>query len=66
MDELIKAWCNDHHCTKDQLAETVGVGRTAFYTKLRGTSEWTLSEAAGMARELGISVDKFAELALAQ
>lgn len=51
------AKCNG--LTKDELAEKLGFKRTSFYNKLCGKSEYTLSEAYSLSRELGCTLDDF-------
>ena len=48
--------------TKEALAEKLGIGRTSLFLKLRGTSEFSLSEAHKLAKELGISLDDLCDL----
>ncbi|HAM15890.1 MAG TPA: transcriptional regulator [Eggerthellaceae bacterium] len=51
--------------TKDALAEKVEIGRTSFFSKLRGTSEFSLSEAYRLSRELGCSMDDLYKMTVA-
>ena len=43
--------------TKDALAKELGVSRSAFFMKLRGDSEFTLSEAYRLSQAIGCTVD---------
>ena len=45
--------------TKDALAKKLGFGRSAFFMKLRGDSEFSLGEAYRFAKTLGVSLDEF-------
>jgi len=50
--------------TKDQLAERLGIGRSAFYDKLGGRSQWYLAEAYKLSQLLGVSLDDVARMVL--
>lgn len=59
--DSIKEWVGAYlartNKTKTELAEDLGMSRTAFYSKMYGPSEFTLSEAGNLAKILGISTD---------
>lgn len=44
---------------KDSLAETLGISRTSVYSKLSGTSAFTVAEVAAMARHFGVEPGVF-------
>lgn len=48
--------------TKSELAERLGIGRSALYEKLSGRNPWFLDEAVKLSGLLGITVDELAEL----
>lgn len=48
-----------NNTTKEELALKLGFKHTSFYNKLCGKSEYTLSEAYSLSRELGCTLDDF-------
>lgn len=61
--DFIDRYISDHTVTKDGLATAIGMPRTTFFSKLRGESEFSLSEGCALARELGVTVDELASIA---
>lgn len=55
--EMVNQYVAQHGIQKDDMAEKMGVSRTQFYAKLRGDSEFSLSEAYALANMMGVSVD---------
>lgn len=43
---------------KEELSEILGISKSAFYAKLSGVSEFTLTEARKLANVFGCSVDQ--------
>lgn len=64
IQQAVSDHVSDRNTTKDAFAEEVGIGRSAFFMKLRGDTEFTLSEAYRMSRKLGCTVDEFYEMTL--
>ena len=64
LKEVVKSYVKAEGITKDDLAERLGIRRSAFYMKMGGKSPWTLNEAVKLSGLLGITVDELAELAL--
>lgn len=62
VDNYVKA----EGITKSELAERLGIGRSALYEKLGGRNSWFLDEAVKLSGLLGITVDELAELASRQ
>lgn len=64
--EKLKALVGDYvkaeGITKNELAERMGIGRSALYAKLGGQTPWLLDEAVKLAELLGITVDELAKL----
>ena len=58
VNEYVKA----NHTTKEAFAERMGIGRSAFFMKMRGDSEFTLSEARRISLEIGCTMDEFYEM----
>lgn len=55
--EAVSDYVADSNTTKEALAKELGFGRSAFFMKLRGDSEFTLAEAYRLSRTLGCSID---------
>ena len=51
--------------TRDALADSLGMSRSSFFNKVRGSYEFSLSEAYALSRILGVSLDELHELAVA-
>ena len=62
VQEAISDYVAEKNTTKDDLARSLGFGRSAFYMKLRGDSEFTLSEAHRLSKEIGCTVDELYEM----
>lgn len=48
--------------TKDAIADKLGISRSSFFNKMRGSYEFSLSEAFELSRMLGITLDELHEL----
>ncbi len=55
--ERVGAYVGRTGTTKREIAEALGIGENTLYAKLRGESEFTLSEAGKLADMLGCSID---------
>ena len=62
MQQAVTDYVSENNTTKDALIEELGFGRSAFFMKLRGDSEFTLSEAYRVSRKLGCTVDEIYEM----
>lgn len=58
--ERVGAYIGRTGTTKREIATTLDMSEAAFYSKLRGDSEFTLSEAGKLAELLGCSLDSLA------
>lgn len=47
-----------NQCKKESIAERIGIGRTTFYVKLRGESDFDVFEACALADLVGCTVDQ--------
>lgn len=59
VQQAINDYTKANSITKDAFAERVGIRRSAFFMKQRGESEFTLSEAYRISREIGCTLDDF-------
>lgn len=57
----VDAYVNASGFKKESIAEKIGIGRTTFYTKLRGDSDFSVFEAMSMAKLFGCTVDELLE-----
>lgn len=57
--DAVKEYVKSNHITKDTFAAEVGINRTTFFAKMRGASEFTITEAFNMSRVLGCTLDDF-------
>ena len=62
VQEAVSDYVSDNNTTKEALAKELDFGRSAFFMKLRGDSEFTLPEAYRLSRVLGCTVDEFYEM----
>ena len=62
IQEAVKDYVKSNHITKDAFAAEVGINRTTFFAKMRGASEFTITEAHRMSRVLGCTMDDFYEM----
>ena len=58
IQEAVSDYIASTNTTKDAFAKELGFKRSAFYMKLRGDSEFSLSEAYRLSRALGCTVDE--------
>lgn len=64
LKEVVNSYVKAEGITKDDLAERLGIGRSAFYMKMGGNSPWTLNEAVTLSKLLRLSLEDLVELAL--
>lgn len=62
IQEAVTDYVSENNTTKDALIEELGFGRSAFFMKMRGDSEFTLSEAYRVAKKIGCTVDELYEM----
>ena len=60
--EAVSDYVADNSTTKDAVAESLEIGRSTFFMKVRGASEFTLPEAYRLSRMLGCSIDDLYEM----
>lgn len=65
LQEKIAQYAELNGTTKESLADQLGISRSSFFNKLRGSYEFSLSEAFNLARILRISLDDFYKLTVA-
>lgn len=58
VQEAVTDFVEANDTTKDALAKELGFGRSAFFMKLRGDSEFTLPEAYRLSKAIGCTVDE--------
>lgn len=58
INKHVDAYVNSTGFKKESIAERIGIGRTTFYTKLRGESDFSAFEAYDMAALFGCTVDE--------
>lgn len=61
INKHVDAYVDAHGLKKESIAEKIGIGRTTFYTKLRGDSDFSVFEALGMAKLFGCTIDELLE-----
>lgn len=66
LSEKVNEYAETNGVTRDALADSLGMSRSSFFNKLRGSYEFRLSEAHALSRILGVSLDELYELAVAQ
>ena len=62
LQQFVNDYVETHNTTKESLAKQAKIGRTSFFSKIRGASEFTLSEAYRLATILGCSLDDLYEM----
>ena len=60
--EAISEYVEANNMTKDAFIKELGFGRSAFFMKVRGDSEFTLSEAYSLSKAIGCTVDELYEM----
>lgn len=53
----VDEYVEKNNIKKECVAEMIGMGRTTFYTKLRGQSDFSVFEALEMANLFGLAID---------
>lgn len=63
LQEKVGQYVEANGTTRDAIADQLGISRSSFFNKLRGSYEFSLSEAFNMSRVLGVSLDEFYQMA---
>ena len=62
IQEAVSDYVSEHNTTKDAFIEELHIGRSAFFMKMRGETELTISEAYRLSRKLGCTIDELYEM----
>lgn len=62
LSEKVGEYAEKNNETRDSIADKLGISRSSFFNKVRGSYEFSLSEAYKLSRLLGVSLDEFHEL----
>ena len=62
LQETVGQYAEAKETTKEAIADQIGMSRSSFFNKLRGSFEFSLSEAFKLSRILDVSLDDFYRL----
>lgn len=62
LQEKVGEYAEAKGTTREAIADKMGISRSSFFNKLRGSYEFSLSEAFTLSRILGVSLDDFYRL----
>lgn len=62
LQEKVGEYAEAKGTTREAIADKMGISRSSFFNKLRGSYEFSLSEAFKLSRILGVSLDDFYRL----
>lgn len=62
LSEKVGEYAEKNNETRDSIAGKLGISRSSLFNKVRGSYEFSLSEAYKLSRLLGVSLDEFREL----
>ena len=62
LQERVGQYTEANGTTMGAVASTLGISRSSLFNKLRGSNEFSLSEAFRLSRMLGLSLDEFHRL----
>ena len=62
LQEKVGQYIEVNETTMSAVAEALGISRSSLFNKLRGSNEFSLSEAFGLSRMLGLSLDELYRL----
>lgn len=62
LQEKVGEYAEASGTTREAIADKMGISRSSFFNKLRGSYEFSLSEAFTLSRILGVSLDDFYRL----
>lgn len=57
----VDAYCEKRNVKKEFIAESIDMGRTTFYVKLSGKTDFSVLEAYAMADLFGCNIDELLE-----
>lgn len=66
LQKMIDDYAKARGVTKDAIADKLGISRSSFFNKMRGSYEFSLSEAFALSRMLGITLDELHALIAAK
>jgi DNA-binding XRE family transcriptional regulator len=58
LQKFVSDYVETNNTTKEALAKEAEIGRTSFFSKVKGTSDFTLSEAHRLASIIGCTLDE--------
>lgn len=64
LQEKVGQYVKANETTMGAVADKLGISRSSLFNKLRGSNEFSLSEAFSLSRILGMTVDEFCRLAM--
>lgn len=64
LQEKVGQYVGANKTTMGAVADKLGISRSSLFNKLRGSNEFSLSEALNLSRILGMTVDEFCRLAM--
>lgn len=62
LSEKVGEYAEKNNETRDSIADKLGISRSSFFNKVRGSYEFSLSEAYKLSHLLGVSLDELHEL----
>lgn len=62
LQEKVGQYVEANGTTMSSVADALGISRSSLFNKLRGSNEFSLSEAFNLSRMLGLSLDDLYEL----
>lgn len=62
LQESVGRYVETNNTTMGAVADMLGISRSSLFNKLRGSNEFSLSEAFNLSRVLGISLDELYQL----
>lgn len=62
LSEKVGEYAEKNNETRDSIADKLGISRSSFFNKVRGSYEFSLSEAYKLSSLLGVSLDELHEL----
>ena len=62
LSEKVGEYAEKNNETRSSIADKLGISRSSFFNKVRGSYEFSLSEAYKLSRLLGVSLDELHEL----
>lgn len=65
LSEKVNEYAERENRTRDSIADELGMSRSSFFNKVKGSYEFSLSEAYALSRILGVTLDEFHALAMA-